>query len=230
MTKKLSPTSSMKKRMSIALATQVSEGRSQAAVFLADAIPDLALLRRFDADDSFPMKCLIEEAIKILLDRKARKTEARALQAAESHLNHMAQVNAEKQRIDSLEASLSSAKSPDQRLRILVALSPEDRKKYGSKEEQKACIEFRKSCLLTSKAQEFIGATPTEFSRWVEEGLIAPAYFKSISVGKMISARCWALCDLVALQEKIPYLRDSWSARKKAKRTKLKVVASKQAS
>lgn len=220
----LPPTPSMQKRLLKGMGIYQEKGSDPAVDYLAQAFTAVEELERVLPGATLPTRVLVESAQNIIRDRKARK--AIKLKAESEAAAEGRRQLAEEARIRDQEISenLAALTDPGQRIRYIASLAPEDRVRFASKQEQRACIELRKQCVTTSKARALISATQTEFDRWVDEGLLTHVFTRRISVGKMVNARYWSTAELVAFQGQVTMLREVWATRKKARRTNLKLV------
>jgi delta 1-pyrroline-5-carboxylate dehydrogenase len=216
-------TPSMPKTLRKALHLQGKDGLSSASSYLAQCFKSADQLKVFLPGATLPAQVLITATQEIIRERQLRKAEKLRNEAvAEAQYDKKRKEDARQHDL-AITTSLVTLSGPS-RIRYIASLAPEDRIRFASKQEQREGVDLRKSCVTTYNARTLIEATQTEFDRWVDDGLITPVFIKRISVGKMVNARYWSTAELEALKARIPTLRETWAARKKARRTKLKLV------
>jgi len=206
-----------------ALHIQKHNGLSEASAYLAQCFKSPDQLEQFLNRATLPAQVLITSAQDIIRARQIRKVE-KLRKEAKAEANDERMRKEEARRHDLVITDALTTLSGLARIRYIASLSPEDRIRFASKQEQRECVDLRKSCVTTYNARTLIAATQTEFDRWVNDGLLTPVFVKRISVGKMVNARYWSTVELEAFKDQLFALRESWAKRKTARRTKLKLV------
>ena len=168
-----------------------------------------------------------------LADRRLRKRkeekreEERKLQLKRDAAKQQAD-EAERQAAESFKQAIAKARVSGGDPARMAAVSSWPVAKLDpllEKDERERCREMRRSAMWAAKVREALGCTPTELDRWDADGRLGHAFTKTTSPGgKAVQGRKWLAADVEAA---LPYLtewRDVDRHRKRARRTKLRLV------
>lgn len=191
------------------------------AEYLAQALrhPELA---RHLLDAQPPLILPLQVALRLALGALKRSAARRAtLPARRNAIERPASPD-----LQPLRDEAALRRSDGSLVRWLAGLEPAIRDKICTPSERREAIDLRRQGVSTQAAREILGCTTTELNRWTEEGRLIVLFKRVLPLAKSTPARFWLRTDLEAVCQYVEMWREEWKARKRARRTKMRLVAS----
>jgi hypothetical protein len=131
-----------------------TSGSTEASSYLAQCLKSADQLAEFLPGATLPAQVLIMTAQEIIHERRARKAEKLRIEVIADAQYEKNRKEEARQHDLVITSALATLSGPS-RIRYIASLSPEDRIRFASKQEQRECIDLRKSCVTTYDVVHF---------------------------------------------------------------------------